>query len=184
MLSRMKRSASSVQRSAALDRWCTHVNVKKYLNANSYDHQKSTIEAPSEWKWYVCGMKLSHFGLLRLQTLEYDIALYWPTMCRPTYKITILLTKLKQYHTIFTLLIGPISKRYITLSIGFNVEITLQNRDKRSASGGFAPRPPPGALPLDPAGELPSQVPRPQAPGALLRSSKLVGRWGLSLTNG
>ena len=35
--------------------------------------------------------------------------------------IIILLTKLKQYHTIFTLLIGPISKRYITLSVGFNV---------------------------------------------------------------
>src|SRR5271157_5451462 len=35
--------------------------------------------------------------------------------------IIILLTKLRQ--TIFTLLMVPISKRYITLSVGFNVEI-------------------------------------------------------------
>jgi hypothetical protein len=110
---------------------------------------------------------------ITLQALEFDIAPYWPTMlglfgqmCRPTYNNNYSVDKIsdktiKSLPTIF-----QISKRYVTLSVGFNVEITLQNRDKCSA-----PRPPPGALPLDPAGELPSQV--FQAPGALLRSSKL-----------
>ena len=46
------------------------VNVKKGLNAKSYDHQKSTIEAPS------LPHKLGHLGLLRLQALEFDIAHY------------------------------------------------------------------------------------------------------------
>jgi len=59
---------------------------------------------------------------------------------------------------------GPISRRYITLSVGFNVEITLQSRDKRSASGGFAPRPPPWGSAPDPASTLPFQDPKPQAP--------------------
>ena len=41
---------------------------------------ESTIEAASEWKWYVCDMKLDHLGLLRLQALELDIAHYSPTI--------------------------------------------------------------------------------------------------------
>ena len=84
--------------------------------------------------------------------------------------IIIVLPKLRQYHTIYT--IGPISRRYhFECRIGFNVEITLQSRDKRSASGGLAPRPSPGALPLDPAAALPFQV--PQAPTALFKKNWL-----------
>ena len=59
---------------------------------------------------------------------------------------------------------GPISRRFITLSVGFNVEITLQSRDKRSASGGFAPDSHHEVLPLDPLRHFRSKFPRPQAP--------------------
>src|SRR5208282_2302580 len=103
-------------------------------------------------------MKLCNLGLLRLQHWNSILHITDPQCVDLHTTIIILLTKLKQYHAIFTLLIGPISKRYITLSVRFNVEITLQSRGKRSASGGFAPRPPPGALPLDPTAAFPFQV--------------------------